>query len=218
MNTQIKKIVAIPLLALSLLMAFPQTAHAVEDAADVAKQTSQNPIDNENLPAITIVPGQLFASLIVLIPMWQCYRKTPKAIIPAEEEYSWKEIRESLNVLISYYSAKLSRWFWTRKTAYSDEEITSAWQNLQHNMKNLYNMGIVGQKKYSSLAKATSAGLEWSESTPARGICGNMFNMLGDGETVIRRFFYIFGACHFLNKIAQQGFKFQIPKWLIASK
>ncbi len=211
MNNQIKKIVAAPLFTLSLLTAFPQIVDAME-ATDVAQQATQEAMKaTKPDQKITLTPPKLFASLIFLIPMWQCYRKSPKAIIPAVEEYSWNEIRESLNVLLSYYSAKFSTWFWTRKAAYSDEEVMAAWQNLQHNMKNLYNMGIVGQKKYSSVAKATKAGLEWSASTPARGICGNLFDMLGDGEKVFKRFLYLCGAYHFLKHITTNECQIEWP-------
>lgn len=223
MEVQIKRKWASSLLALSMLMAIPHSAAAMDETTeDIVCKAVKAGVEagikaahaqEESTFPITISRNWLFASLLIIIPMWQCYRKTPRAEIPAEEEYSWQEIRESLEVLWYHYVTRPAKWFFRGEAKYTDEEVKVAAQKLWHNIKNLYNMGVVGQKKYYSLLQVYKGYIRCTSKTPARGICGHLFNMMGDGEKVLAKFLYLVGGYYFLKHITINGYK-AVPKFI----
>jgi len=197
MNLRIKKQFSTSLLALTMLL----TASNVTLA-------SEKDVDNTKIEARKhkITRTKWAAALIFLVPMWQCLRKSPKSVIPAEEEYSWKEIKESLHILWNHYSNKSTKWLRSSKNASSDKEIEAATKKLWHNLKNLYNMGIVGQKKYQSLLKLSGDYIGCTESTPARGICGHFLDMMGDCKKTISSFLSLATGYLLLQHIYEHGY------------
>jgi len=202
MNLRIKKQFSTSLLALTMLL----TASNVTLASDKdATSTQKN--NNEQTDHVTITTKMWVTSLVFLVPMWQCLRKSPKSVIPAEEEYSWKEIKESLHILWNHYSNKSTKWLRSKSSAYSDKEIVAATNKLWHNIKNLYNMGIVGQKKYQSLLKLKGDYIGCTESTPARGICGHLLDMMGDCEKTITNFVSLAAGYILFTHTLKHGYK-----------
>jgi len=113
---------------------------------------------------------------LAIIPMYQLYSKSPKKNINPEEDYSWEEIKEALQTIVENLAGTLR----IKKSKLANEEVKKAWNLLRKNIKNLYNMGFVGQISRDPVLKTDDKVIKWTESIAARGFLGNFVGQLSD--------------------------------------
>jgi len=206
MKRPVKKQLVTPLLVLSILMITPNMVFSTEGSTNT---------DSKSILGL-IPPKKLLASLLLVIPLWQLYKKSSKAQIPPENEYSWPEIMTSTGTLWSHFvSNPAKRLFCKSNKKYSEEEVKDAAKMLWKNIKNLYHMGFVGQLKMDKILTLYKGKyLQCTPKAPARGVLGNLVYMLNTSEktynkllSLIAIWIVIFDTKRFDN------FKEAVKKW-----
>jgi len=203
MKNSIKRTCAVPLLGLSMFMAVPQLT-AGQEPAPAAKSLRE--LGKKDY-------AWMIPLALVAIPYYQLKRKSPKHIVPVEDEYSLQEIKESTAVLWNYYiSNNLKRITFRKTTETLPEEVTKAAEVLWKNIKNLYNMGVVGQLKRDSLLQLYKGKyVQCCQSTPARGIFGHLHDMLGDVTSTAINVGSLYAVCMLFMNISHGVWPFEEP-------